>query len=185
LKFDILRVPYKFRLRKVKTWTFIKKISPQNKSNGIFGNYIRVQEQKLILKILKFDILPYKFRLRSKLELLFRKFHRRTNLMAFLEIRLPKDTSHKKFRLRNVDSWGLRKFHCSKNFMHFLLCINMWQVYNFTRALLAHKIFFCPTHVAATASIKTERSDFWNQTFHINSYKFKVLFIFKSIHASE
>jgi hypothetical protein len=79
--------PYKFRLRKVKTWAFVKQILPWNKSDG---NYNRIQEQNEMLEIWKFYILgifPYKF------------------------------------RLKNDDSWVLRKFHCRINFKHFLLLI--------------------------------------------------------------
>jgi hypothetical protein len=36
---------------------FVKQISPKNKSDGIFGNYIGVQEPEKLLRILKFDIL--------------------------------------------------------------------------------------------------------------------------------
>jgi hypothetical protein len=37
--------------------SFIQQISPYNKTNGTFGNYIGVQEQNNELGILKFDIL--------------------------------------------------------------------------------------------------------------------------------
>jgi hypothetical protein len=49
LKFD--RVTYKFHLRKVKTLSFVKEISPWNKYDGTFGNYFGDQGQNYILRI--------------------------------------------------------------------------------------------------------------------------------------
>jgi hypothetical protein len=69
---------------------FVKKISPLIKSDGTFYNYVGVQEQKNVLRILRFDILrvaPYKFRLRRvKTCVLFRKIYPRSNLMTLLAI---------------------------------------------------------------------------------------------------
>jgi hypothetical protein len=39
--------------------SFIQQISQLNKSEGTFGNYFGVQEQNLICRILKFDILHF------------------------------------------------------------------------------------------------------------------------------
>jgi hypothetical protein len=66
LMFVILRVPYKFRLRKVKSLSLVKQISPKNKSDGNFGN----MESGTKLQTLNFEILilkgnPYKFRQRK------------------------------------------------------------------------------------------------------------------------
>jgi hypothetical protein len=58
LKFGVLRVPpIQILTKKDSSLCFVKKISPWNKSEGTFANYIWVQDQKHKLKVLKFDIL--------------------------------------------------------------------------------------------------------------------------------
>jgi hypothetical protein len=121
-------------------------------------NYIRVQEQKLLLKILKFDILrvsPIQIPTKKgqTLRLCYEKFTVEQIWWHFWTIlgsrnktkwsEFGNSTSQGclpyKCWPRNVDSWVLRKFHCCINFMHFLLPICC----KFTRDLLAHQIFCC------------------------------------------
>jgi hypothetical protein len=58
LEFDKLRVPpIQISTKKGQNLCFVKKFLPKIKSDGIFGNCVRVQEQKNELRILKFYIL--------------------------------------------------------------------------------------------------------------------------------
>jgi hypothetical protein len=57
LELDIPRVPsIQIPSKKDKILSFLKQISPENKSDGNFGNYFRNQGQNCKLRILKFYI---------------------------------------------------------------------------------------------------------------------------------